>query len=163
MENMEIEDLRKSIRELFLHNFDTASMNRMVQNPGNLDLLVEALWAEVLENNYPYQWRAAWFLEHVVDVHPHKADELLNPILDAISGFNHEGQYRHVLKIILLSSQDLWDLGRVYDMAYGIMMNEVHAPAVRVHAMEIVSQIVKKEPDLKYEFIESLKFIEVFK
>ncbi|MBN2745545.1 MAG: hypothetical protein JXR34_02380 [Bacteroidales bacterium] len=155
----EIEDLRGSIRLLYLDNFDTSSMNRMAKNPGNVDLLIEALWAEVIANIYPYQWRAAWFLEHVIAVHPHKADELLQPILDVMAGFNHEGQYRHCLKIILLTSQDAWDLGLMYDLAYTIMMDEKHAPAVRVHAMEIVSQVVKKEPDLNYEFVESLRFI----
>lgn len=153
--------MENQIKKYLLDGFDTIGMKKWAKETDKPVELLETLWSIIIENEYPYQWRAAWFFEQVMYYHPKFANDYFLRILEYMSKFNHPGQWRHSLKVILLTDIEIWDLGKMLDLGYELMMDESKPAATRVYAMEIIYQIVRKESDLKNEFIESLRLINI--
>lgn len=151
--------MKTRIKTYLLLDFDTIGMKSMALKTDNPSELLDILWEIIIENEYPYQWRAAWFFEQTIYNHPEFANLFLDKILDFMPKYNHPGQLRHSLKVILLTDVSLWDFGIMLKLGYDLMLSENQPPAIRVYALEIVFKIVLYEPDLKREFIDSLHLI----
>lgn len=153
--------MKEKVRQYLVDGFNTNGMKKLARETKDPKDLLKILWSIIIENRYPYQWRASWLFEQIIDNKPEFAIEYFPFILHQIPEFNHPGQLRHCLKVILLTDIELWDFSEMLELGYGLMMNESLPPASRVHAMEITYRIVKVEPELKNEFIESLRLINI--
>lgn len=121
--------------------------NQAAINPNILDFL----WEISIENHYPASWRAAWIYSKVVDKNPKLALKHLHLIPKYLLKFNHDGQKRELLKVVLLFPINEQDMGLLLKICFDWLANPHESASVRVHSMQIVYEISCIEPDLQAE------------
>lgn len=113
--------------------------------------LLKTLWEIILSNKHPEAWRSAWTFFHIAHNDTHLTRPYIQPIVDHIQQFKHDGQKRELLKILLSFKATELPMGQLLEVCYNFLLNEKESLAVRVHSMEMIYQISEVEPDLKPE------------
>ena len=150
-----VEDLKKFIEE----EISKKRAKVLVQNTSEPEQLASALWGFVLLNQHPLSWRAMWFMEHLAAENREYARPYLNAIVVAFSSFKFDGQKRSGLKILLMFSVTDYDYEMMLNTAFDLLLSNDEPIAVRMHAMRLLLEIVKLEPELKEELKKSINFI----
>ncbi len=138
-----------------------------IQSWENLALLVkyvadypeylDAIMAKALDDSQPENWRAAWMVDKIHDKYP----ELVLPYFPAITEFlfttQNAGKKRHFLKLISLHEIPEENMAFMLNFSIEVFTNAAEPIAVRVHAMQILFNIARKEPDFVGELIEIIE------
>ena len=95
--------------------------------------------------------KAAWVLDHTFEKRPFLVVPYTADLIEVLGHQKHPAIYRNSLKILaeLDLPEDL--LGAAADHAFNFLLDPKAAIAVRVHAMTVLWNIVKKEPELAPE------------
>lgn len=151
--------MKEEVKRYLIEDISSESVKRLAKKDVTASKLAETLWEITLDNIHPYSWRAAWFLQHIILENRHLANFYAPLFLKNINNFNHPGQVRHGLIIVLLSDEKDWDDGFLLNLCFDYMISESQPPAIRVYSMEIVQRVVNRLPELKREFKETLELI----
>jgi len=109
---------------------------------------------------YPFNMRAARVLEFSAEKNPQFAFNHIEHIIMLSTTSNNDGVKRAFLKIIerFLPNKIKDDLlGLVINNCFD-KLNGIEAVAVKYYAINCLMKIIKKEPDLKNELLESLQY-----
>jgi hypothetical protein len=105
----------------------------------------------VFENKPLLSERASWVVTNITDKHPEMLKPYLNQVVSKIHIFKHHGTRRNMLRS--LASIDIPEKyhGKLFDDCYRWLQSKDELPAVKVHSMQILYNISKREPDLLRE------------
>lgn len=142
---------KADLRQTLVEDLSEQMMNRVQDIAANQDDVFNFLWEIAIENHYPASWRAAWIYSKVVDKRPHLALKHLHLIPQYLLSFNHDGQKRELLKVVLLFPLQNQDMGRLLKICFDWLANPKESASVRVHSMQIVYEISCIETDLQPE------------
>lgn len=123
-------------------------VSRVEENPGLIKQLVDI----TLKNNAA-SLKASWALTHCHDKMPRLLQPYIEELIKAAPGFSHTGTRRSVLRI--LAAVDIPEDYQVFmfDHCLQWVISRKEPVAVKVHAIEILTNIALLEPDLKNEVI----------
>ena len=116
-------------------------------NPNQLQNLIEMSFSD----SQPEAWRATWVLADLVknDIKIRKKIQpLSSEIIASFKTFNSPGQIREFLKVIQLLELNQEDMGLLIDMSFNWLLDRKADQSFRVHAMQIIFDYSKQEPDL---------------
>jgi len=119
-------------------------------NPNQLQNLIDMSFSD----SQPEGWRAAWILADFVknDIQIRKKIQpLSSKIVASFKTFNSPGQIREFLKVIQYLDVSGKDMGLLIDMCFDWLLDRKIDQSFRVHAMQIIYDYSKKEPDLQPE------------
>ncbi len=111
------------------------------------------LMSLVFDDSKKVYWRAAYIMDRINEKQPELIRPYLPQIIQAISSTTSESKLRHFLKVISLNPIARDHAGLLFDHCLAIFTTNSYAIAVRVHAMQILYEISKLEPELKKELI----------
>ena len=123
----------------------------LTTNKQELDRLIE----QILKNEETVSFRASWVLCHACDHNNKVVIPYIDQLLDLIPTVIHNGTIRSILRCIAAvepkhipqSSEDA-----LLDLCFGFLENSKEEVAVRVHAMQCISNYIPKYPELKNDF-----------
>jgi hypothetical protein len=99
----------------------------------------------------PYAWRASWVLDHASESDPALLLPYIDAVYDLIPGLTNDGLKRHFLKFILRCPINPNKAGVLIDILIGWMLSPGEAVSTRVLGMDILVELCKLEPDLRFE------------
>jgi len=153
-------NLRNILVNFLTHNISVDNVKQLSLSNKVDQTMIDTLWDITISNKYPEAWRAAWTMYHIVSndkkelARPH-----LHKMLDQLSLFNHNGQKREIMKVILLFEPTDIDMAKAINISYDILLNPNEALAVRVHAMQLIYNISTIEYELKTELLNALEIV----
>jgi hypothetical protein len=106
-----------------------------------------------LDESDPTNWRAAWLVDKLNDRHPKLIAAHIDRILEASFSTENQSKLRHFLKLISLHPITKHSAGKLFDRSLTIFTSPGYAIAIRVHALQILYELSKEEPELKRELI----------
>ncbi|QNL20519.1 hypothetical protein HZR84_00650 [Hyphobacterium sp. CCMP332] len=102
--------------------------------------------------------RASWVLQHLHNLAPEQCDPFQNLIINTLKKASiHDAVKRSGLRTLADQSIDEENLGEVAEICFNFLNSMHEAVAVKVHAMEILKNIVKRIPELKEELLFSIE------
>jgi hypothetical protein len=114
--------------------------------------LYEEIAAIVLANEEPYSRRAIWVMDTCDEERPGWAEPYLEPLIDHLEVFGHDGLRRHALRILSRHRIPDHKLVKVMDHCFE-MLTTFQSAAVKVHAMEILYHLSQRMPEIKNELV----------
>lgn len=119
--------------------------------------LLATLMNIVLRNGGATSWRAAWIADKIHEIRP----ELVTPFLPDMTQFALKtpdaGKKRHLLKLISLHPIPDENMAELLNFCITLFTNPAEPVAIRVHAMQILFNIVEKEPAFSGELIDLIE------
>ena len=119
------------------------------------------MMAVAMLDKYPVSMRAARILTLCTSKNPTLIRPHIKTIIQSLESTKVEGVRRGFFKI-LSEVPDLINeecLGLLADLAFDWMGDPKQAIAIRVYAIDLLLHVVKKYPDLRYEFVGNLETI----
>lgn len=117
--------------------------------PEYLNLIMD----KVLDDSQPENWRAAWMVDKIHDLHPDLVLSYLPVMTEFVLITKSVGKKRHLLKLISLHDIPVERMAILFNFCFEVFTNATEPVAVRVHAMQILFNIAQKEPDFTGELI----------
>lgn len=105
----------------------------------------------VFENKPLLPERASWVVTNITDTHPEMLKPYLKQIISKIQTFKHHGTRRNMLRSLANANIPEVFHGKLFDNCYQWLLSKDELPAVKVHSMQILYNIARKEPDLLRE------------
>jgi hypothetical protein len=139
------------ITEQLLVEISLRNKNYIAHYVGNDPVLFKELISLVFTGKPPLPMRASWVISGVTDKYPELLKPYLKKIVDNIEKFDHPGTRRNLLRYIAMIQVPESLQGKLFDICYQLLKSRYEPPAVKVHSMQILYNIAKKEPDLKRE------------
>ncbi|MCB0631186.1 MAG: hypothetical protein R2824_19205 [Saprospiraceae bacterium] len=141
-------DIRESLLEEHSKQQALKIAGWIGNDPQRFAVLVELM----LDEEYRVGQRAAWVLTHCLDQHP----ELLQPHLERLihnlqDNVQHEAVRRNTVRALQFVDIPEELLGETADLCFRYLMDVNEPVAVRVHAMSVLWNICRKEPELSQE------------
>ena len=101
----------------------------------------------------PVNWRAARAADLSCTKYPELFHPWLGTIVDKLEFTEHDSVLRSHLRILIRYTKEMDEeqMGKTFDFAFETLFNENKAVALRYYSMEILVNIVKREPELKDE------------
>jgi hypothetical protein len=124
------------------------------KRPELFDELVEIF----LRNEEPVSRRAVWVVDTVAEKHPHLLDRYIEPIVEMLPGFTHDGLKRVSLRMLSRSPLPQNQLGGLMNLCFDWLVFPKESVAVKVYSMEILYRISQVEPELKKELADSIEW-----
>ena len=124
-------------------------MREIEQNPGMFHLLMEI----ALYDDWSKSWRAAWLADKIHERFPEVILPYLAEMTERLKVLGDSGKKRHILKLISMHAIPEKDQGFLLDYCLNALVSAKEPPAVRVHAMQILFNLTKSEPDLRPEIL----------
>jgi hypothetical protein len=100
-----------------------------------------------LGNSQPEAWRAAWLIMHYMTKNDKRIIKYINAILKALPS-RKDGHQRELLKILLEMKLTEKQEGILFDRCISIWEDINKSPSVRSFAFLIITNTVKKYPEL---------------
>ena len=139
-----------TIKELLLgeiskkHSDEIAGMT--LKNP----LIFDELWNLSLSNEEPVNWRAAWAIKSIWELHPHRVKPYLQKMRMALPYVKKDGVKREYLKMIsafpLPENEE--ELGILLKTCFDYLANPIEPIAVKIHSISILIEISKNIPEI---------------
>ncbi len=142
-----------NIEEVLTENFPNLkerAMNHIKAQPNLFDDLMQAALGE----KQPVGWRAAWVAAEIIKKNKDFKtifETYIDEIIDKLEQFKSGGQKREFLKALLLFKIKEEKLGVLINLCFNWLQNPKVDAAIRVHAMQHIYNLSKKEPDLLVE------------
>lgn len=133
------------------------NMAIMVRYIADYPQYIDLLMTKATDDSQPENWRAAWMIDKIHDKHPEIVEPYLPRITEFVLKTKNSGKKRHFLKLISLYPIPDEKLTELLDFGINTFTGINEDIAVRVHAMQILSNIAEREPGLASEFIELIE------
>jgi hypothetical protein len=105
-----------------------------------------------LNDEYRVVQRAAWPLSYVIMEHPELVKPYLGKFIDLLSKKNlHPAVVRNILRLLQFVDVPKKHLGKLTNACFDLLIKNDSPVAFKVFAMSVLSNITKKEPELKRE------------
>ncbi|MRT92862.1 hypothetical protein [Ancylomarina sp. 16SWW S1-10-2] len=108
------------------------------------------LW-EFATGEHERAWRATWLMDKVYDEEPELIRPYISKMIELIPSLKCESKQRQLLKLISCDSLPKNVSGKFINCCFDYLISSSTAVAVKVHAMQILFNFAKQEPDLKNE------------
>lgn len=122
-------------------------------HPEHLDALMKLAFDDSEDRN----WRAAWMVDKIHEKHPELVIPYLPRMIDYVYTTRNAGKKRHLLKLISLHEPTQEKMVELLDFCIDTFTSASEPIAVRAHAMQVLYQIARKEPDFAGELIELIQ------
>jgi len=99
----------------------------------------------------PIPQRASWLLMVIARKHPELIKPYVVKLTDTIRDFKIDGIKRHILFALATQQIPEKQEGKTVDFCFEFILSPDAPVAVKVFSMEILSNLIKKYPDLKNE------------
>ena len=142
-----------NLREAILEEHSKARAERIARFIGHDSERFDQLMQLIFEGEYRIVQRGTWALRKVCDKHPELFFPYFEKAVFLLREDRHVAFRRNVLSII--AEQEIPEdyLGELADICFGFLESRSETVAVRVHAMEILAAICRREPELANELI----------
>ncbi|HZY78899.1 MAG TPA: hypothetical protein VFE50_05205 [Cyclobacteriaceae bacterium] len=131
-----------------------ASKNRMIRYVGTDRKRFGELVKIFLGGNYRLTQWAGWPLSDIVKTHPDMISPYLRSMLKSVDRPNmHEAVKRNVMRLMQFVEIPKSYRGLAFEKAFTLFTNPGEPIAVRVFAMQVMTDISMLEPELKNEVI----------
>lgn len=124
-------------------------VTEIARNPEYYKLLIEVAFYDA----NPKSWRAAYLLDCINDLDPGLLRPFLSEMIEQVQIEKSTSKTRHFLKLISLNDLTKEQQGFLFDFCIKTLTSEKEPVAVRVHAMQILSNIAENEPALIPEVV----------
>lgn len=121
----------------------------VIENPALISELVEL----VLSSNVTRQLRASWILSNCYEALPGYFEPYIGKLIEAMPGFIHTGARRNILRIFRFEPVPEEYQVFLFDHCLEWVISKKEPIAVKAFAMDVLTNIAIKEPDLKNEVI----------
>ncbi len=102
--------------------------------------------------------RASWVLQHLHNIAPQQCVPFQNLIIKSLRKTTiHDAVKRSGLRTLANQKIDPENLGELAELCFNFLNSMKEAVAIKVHAMEILKNIVKDVPELKEELLFSIE------
>lgn len=128
-------------------NFTVMMAQEVSSNPEWLAVLTDIMLSE----HTPYNWRAAWVIDHVQQNTPEVIAPILPRLIAALPHITSNGVRRHILKMASTLPVDQLEDGELADICFKWLQNPATPIANRAHCMEILYRLTCRYHDLANE------------
>jgi hypothetical protein len=136
------QDLKNALSE-----FNKQSMISFLKStPDIFEEAIELSLADV----YPYSWRAAWLLNHMIDENDKRFRPYIKRIIKILPD-KADGHQRELLKILQKFEIEERYEGKLFDICFGIWEKIHKQPSIRITAFKTILKIADKHPELLNE------------
>lgn len=111
---------------------------------------MQALW-EFSISEHKHSWRGTWIMDKIYELNPELIRIYLPQIIEMIPDLKNESKLRQFLKLISLEPLPQDISGLFINRCFDLLLNRSTAPAVSVHAMQILYNFSLMEPDIQNE------------
>lgn len=125
------------------------TMREIERDSGLFHMLMEI----ALYDNWSKSWRAAWLADKIHDLNPEVIRPYLGEMIERLKTLGDHGKKRHILKLISMHEVPEKDEGFLLDYCLNALASAKEPPAVRVHAMQILFNLARSEPELRSEIL----------
>jgi hypothetical protein len=119
--------------------------------------LFDELFKLTLLNEEPISRRAMWVVDVASEVEPEILLPYINDLINALSGFHHDGLKRHTLRILSRYELGMETFLPILDLCFKYMRSEKESVAVRYQAIHLLYKMSEKENGLKHEIISTIE------
>ncbi len=121
--------------------------------------LLDDLFRIYLRNEEPVSRRAAWVIDTVTEKFPMLLEGWIDPMLEALPSFSHNGLKRHTLRMLARSPlPEKNQIGPLIHLCFQWLLSPMEAVAVKVHCMDLLYRISQIEPEIKPELADSIEW-----
>jgi hypothetical protein len=121
----------------------------VVENPALIKELIEL----TLSKNITIQLRASWILTNCYEALQEYFAPNIGMLIEALPGFIHTGARRNILRIFRFEPVPEQYQVFLFDHCLQWLISKKEPIAVKAFAMDVLTNIAMKEPDLKNEII----------
>jgi hypothetical protein len=141
--------------EIFKNNMNHVGFNmpEKVRMIANKEVSIDDVVNLALSNEQPHARFACWILTHYLDECDKNAlNEYVDRAIDFLPYPKHTGQKREILRWLTICKIKTEKLGQLLDFCLEVLPDNSLPIAVKIHAMTIIDNIAKKEPEIIPEF-----------
>lgn len=113
---------------------------------------VQQLW-EMCISNEKHSWRATWLMDKVYDIDSNLVRPYIPQMIALIPTLEDESKQRQYLKLISCELLPKDISGEFINRCFDLLINATTAVAVKVHAMQVLYNFSKIEPDIQNELV----------
>ena len=121
---------------------------RIAEIARNDGQLLESIFVVIEEGKSPYDWRAAWVLDHLNQIEPSATPKHLNRMIRFLPTTSSDSLRRTFLKIIGTHPIPDENSGVLMDECFKLLKNPASAIAVRAWCMNILVDFAKEYPEI---------------
>jgi len=134
------------------------AVSTLEQNPDEFRSLLDLCFLE----QYPLSMRAARALQLYCEKHPESIYPYIEEVVLKILKSRIDGVKRNFLKIFAeyIDIEQISDPGPLLNACFDWLQDPRQKPALRIHAMNLIHKLGKKEPELLHELHVTLEMID---
>ena len=140
-----------NIKEALLEEHSKSQTLKITRYIGSNAARFAELMELVLDDEYRVVQRASWVVKHCGENNPMLLIPYLSDLIPRLRKPKHDAYKRNVLHIIALLDVPDELLGELADICFSSLENRKEAIAIRVHAMQNLFNVCKREPELAPE------------
>ena len=141
-----------NLREALDREHSKRQTMRIVEYVGDDAQRFAELIGIFFEDEFRYAQRAAWALNYCVQYHPELAEPYLERLIDLLAESQvHKAVPRNIARLLQFVEIPENLMGKAYSRCVDLFDDQAEPVAVRVFALEVASQIAKREPALVNE------------
>jgi hypothetical protein len=144
-------NLKMSLRDDLLREYSKAHVAFIAKSIGPNQEDFDELITLFLGDEYRVTQRAAWVLSHCADEHPWLIEKHIEPLLLNLQKPVGDPVKRNTLRVLRNVEIPEELMGIAADLCFDFLLSGKEPVAVKIHAMTILHNIVKKFPELKEE------------
>jgi len=128
------------------------NMNEMLDSIENNTYPIEYVMSVALSTQQPQARLSCWVISHYLQ-RGHSIEPYINEAISFLQYTTHSGQTREILRwLTLCKPNQSHNLGELLDMCMNFLADMTQPTGVICHAINIVEEIAKHEPDIVPEF-----------
>ena len=141
------------LREDILRDYSKTHVANIARQIGPNQESFDELIKLFLGEEYRVTQRAAWILSHCADEHPWLIEKHIKPMLLNLENPVSDPVKRNTLRVLRYVEIPEELMGIAADLCFDFLQSGKEPVAIKVHAMDVIFNIVKKFPELKEELI----------
>ena len=149
---------KEELKIYLINNLSKEATVRATENLRDNKEVFQWLWEIILENRQPESWRASWIFEHIANLNKNMAFPYLSRMIQALPDFNHNGQKRHILKVIRLFEVPESQKIHLLNICFDFLMSKTEPVAVKMQSINILYDISLSIPEIKPELRSSIEY-----
>lgn len=148
---MNIELVREKILEAKEGRDFNHFQNFFKNKPSGIKGLIQVI---ADEEKYPLKEYSSWIIVHLCKSQPEQIKPFYTDFIDILFKSKDQTILRNVTNIISHIEAQKYKESELVDLLIGFIQEHSHKVALHVYAMQVLSQIVLKYPELKKEIVE---------
>ena len=129
-----------------------ANIDRIAKWVGGSKPRFDDLVKLFLTGEFVVTQRAAWVVQCCVETHPELAKPYIGKLIErACEPGVHQGVARNITGLLQFVDISKKDLGNAVNFCFNALVDKETPAAVQANAMTVLTNVCKREPDLKHE------------